>query len=192
MPINVTTCPECCMGDLIVHLVTQTGTRNHEDFEVTVNGVQCDSCGYQTILNSQSDEFTRAVSDAYRCKHGLLSGDEIRELRTRLGMNQVEFADYLGVGSASVKRWESGQIQDKAMDNLIRLKAQPEQALHNYQALEARLPAHCSNTLVVFVDEDVELSTCSELRFGTSKLDWNIGKFDTDETDQLLKEPVAA
>lgn len=192
MPTRVTTCPECCTGDLIVHPVTQTGTRNYEDFQVTVTGVQCDRCGYQAILNSQSSDFTRAVSDAYRREHGLLVGDEIRDLRTRLGMNQVEFADYLGVGSASVKRWESGQIQDKAMDNLIRLKAQPEQARHNYQALEARLPAHCSNTVVVFVDEDVELSTCSELKFSASKPYWNVGNLDIDQTDQLLKEPVAA
>lgn len=192
MPTRVTTCPECTTGDLIVQPVTLTGTRNNEDFQVTVTGVQCDRCGYQTILNSQSGEFTRALSDAYRRAHGLLVGDEIRDLRTRLGMNQVEFAEYLGVGSASVKRWESGQIQDKAMDNLIRLKAQPEQALHNYQALEVRLPSHCSNTLVVFVDEDVELSTCSQLSFSASKVDWNIGNLDTDQTNQLMREPVAA
>jgi putative zinc finger/helix-turn-helix YgiT family protein len=193
MRARVTTCPECSTGDLIIHPVMLTGTRNNEDFEVTVTGVRCDNCGYQTILNSQSGEFTRAVSDAYRIAHGLLMGNEIRDLRTRLSMNQVEFADYLGVGSASVKRWESGQIQDKAMDNLIRLKAQPEQAFNNYQALEARLPAaYCGNTVMVFVGEDVDLSTCSELRFCASKPEWYIGNLDTDQTDQLLKEPIAA
>lgn len=192
MPANVTTCPECCTGELTVHPVTLIGTRNHEDFQVTSTGVQCDHCGYQTILNSQSNEFTRAVSDAYRRRHGLLAGDEIRELRTRLGMSQVGFADYLGVGSASVKRWESGQIQDKAMDSLIRLRAELEQARRNFQALEARLPASCGNTVVVFVDDDVELSTCSELKFSASKPDWYVGNLDTDQTDELLREPVAA
>lgn len=156
-----------------------------------MDGVQCDHCGYQTILNSQSGEFTRAVSDAYRIAHGLLTGSEMWELRTRLGLNQVEFADYLGVGRASVKRWEGGQIQDKAMDNLIRLKAQPEQALQNYQNLEARLPAHCGTPLVVFVDEEVQISTCSELRFSRSRTDWHINEIDT---DRLLakREQIAA
>jgi len=192
IPGTVTICPECNAGSLIVHPITLTGIRNDEEFQVAITGVQCEKCGYQTILNSQSGEFTRAVSDAYRAKHDLLVGEEIRELRTRLGMNQVEFAEYLGVGSASVKRWESGQIQDKAMDNLIRLKAQPEQALRNYQVLESRLPARCGSTMVVFVDEDMELSTCSELKFNAPKMDWNMGTLGTNETNELQREPIAA
>lgn len=192
MPARVTTCPECCNGDLIVGPVTLTGTRNDEDFQVAVTGVKCDKCCHQSVLNSQSGEFTKAVSDAYRRKHELLLGDEIRDLRTRLGMNQVEFAEYLGVGSASLKRWESGQIQDRAMDNLIRLKAQPEQARHNYQALEARLPDHCGNMKVVFDDDDLELSTCAVMTYSEPKFQWDIESFDSNEDEESQKEAIAA
>lgn len=192
MAAQVTICPECCTGSLSVRLVTLPGSRNGEDFEVTVDGIHCDNCGYKTVLNSQSGVFTRAVSDAYRIAHGLLTGHEMLELRTRLGLSQVEFAEYLGVGSASVKRWESGQIQDKAMDNLIRLKAQPEQARHNYQALEARLPDHCGNMIVVFGDDDLELSTCAVMTYSEPKLQWDIGSFDSNEDEKSQKEAIAA
>jgi len=37
-------------------------------------------------------------------------------------MNQEEFAQYLSVGLASVKRWELGKPQDKSNDELIRIK----------------------------------------------------------------------
>ncbi|PIR15264.1 MAG: hypothetical protein COV48_15340, partial [Elusimicrobia bacterium CG11_big_fil_rev_8_21_14_0_20_64_6] len=36
--------------------------------------------------------------------------------------SQEEFSHYLGVGIASVKRWELGKVQDPAYDELIRLK----------------------------------------------------------------------
>ena len=62
--------------------------------------------------------------------HGALSFDdkEIRARRMQLGMSQTQFGEYLGTGPASVKRWELGQVQDKAMDELIRLKTDPEAA----------------------------------------------------------------
>jgi hypothetical protein len=51
----------------------------------------------------------------------------------------VDFSDYLGVGNASVQRWEAGQVQDKAMDGLIRLKTDPEAARRNLRQLEQRV-----------------------------------------------------
>jgi hypothetical protein len=44
-------------------------------------------------------------------------------------MSQQEFANFLGVGVASVKRWELGKIQDKLHDDLIRQKTAPKDDL---------------------------------------------------------------
>jgi hypothetical protein len=55
-------------------------------------------------------------------------------------MTQQQFSDYLGTGVASVKRWEAGQIQDKAMDELIRLKTDPGAARRNLRSLEKQVP----------------------------------------------------
>jgi hypothetical protein len=57
-------------------------------------------------------------------------------------MSQQRFSEYLGAGVASVKRWELGQIQDRAMDELIRLKTDVEAARENLRSLEEQVQEH--------------------------------------------------
>jgi putative zinc finger/helix-turn-helix YgiT family protein len=133
-------CFECGKGSLIPKLVDITGYRHGEEFTVIVNGLQCPACGLKTIDNEYSGEFTKLVSDAYREKHGLLTGAQIREARTRMGMSQEKFAQYLRVGPASVNRWENGKIQDEAMNELIVLKTDLLTAINNYQFVKQSAP----------------------------------------------------
>jgi putative zinc finger/helix-turn-helix YgiT family protein len=182
----VTICPECSEGNLVIQPVTLVGERYGEEFSVTVQGLHCENCDYQTIANSQSSDFTKAISDAYRRKHELLTGDEIKELRNRLEMNQLAFAEYLGVGSSSVKRWESGQIQEKAMDELIRLKADSARARSNYESLESRLSENCLYSTVIFSGEDADLSTCAYQRYYMSgHVDMRLDLSELDPEDAL-------
>jgi putative zinc finger/helix-turn-helix YgiT family protein len=134
------TCFECGQNRLSPAPVRIKGTRHGESFIIELQGLKCGSCGFSTIDSDQSAEFTRLVSDAYRSAHGLLTSVEIRSKRVQLKLNQQEFSTYLGAGSASVKRWESGQIQDRAMDELIRLKTDPAAARRNLRSLERRIP----------------------------------------------------
>jgi DNA-binding transcriptional regulator YiaG len=39
-----------------------------------------------------------------------MTGDEVRRLRKRLGLTQVELADMVGVSSNSLARWERGEL----------------------------------------------------------------------------------
>ena len=82
-------------------------------------------------------EYGRLLADKYRSAHGLLTSEELKERRERLSMSQAKFAEYLGVGIASVKRWEMGKVQESAMDALIRLKTEPEAARLNLKTVEA-------------------------------------------------------
>jgi transcriptional regulator with XRE-family HTH domain len=70
-------------------------------------------------------EFGRLLSDKYRSAHGLLTSEEIRARRRQLGLSQQQFAQHLGVGVASVKRWEMGKIQEARSDVDIRSKTDP-------------------------------------------------------------------
>ena len=99
----------------------------------------CDGCGAWEIPIEEADSFGSALDRAYRGKLGLLSQAEIRAARERLGMSQREFARYIGVGEASVKRWELGALQDKSSDEAIRLKTDPEYARRNLEQLCERL-----------------------------------------------------
>src|SRR5712692_4900978 len=98
-----------------------------------IRALVCPNCGYKTVKGSTMPEYMRLAADVYRANHGLLTSDEIRARRKALGMNQVEFAAHLGsVGVASVKRWELGQVQDRAMDKLIRVTTDANEAKTNY------------------------------------------------------------
>ena len=54
-------------------------------------------------------------------------------------MSQRDFAKYLGVGEASVKRWEAGHIQDESSDRLIRMKTDLHAAKENVRRIGAFL-----------------------------------------------------
>ena len=186
----VTSCCEC-NGTMAPRIVAVTGHRNGEEFPVSVPGWACDTCGHQTIDNQQSGEFTKAVSDAYRRAHGLLTGPEIRERREEwLRMSQQAFAEHLGVGSASVKRWEAGQVQDRAMDELIRLKTDPEAARNNLRALEFQVPEEHVLSSIRIGDQDLDLSFLLEQHF-TNQPRMKMGRL---RLDSALddEEPLAA
>ena len=79
------------------------------------------------------------MADWYRQKEALLTSVEIRHARERLKLSQQAFADYLGVGVASVKRWEWGNVQDRSMDRLLRLMTSLEEAESHANQLRERL-----------------------------------------------------
>jgi putative zinc finger/helix-turn-helix YgiT family protein len=84
----------------------------------------CLNCAWHTVGNDQIDELRRRTADTYRKKHNLLTSAQIRAMRDALGMNQSQFAAFLRVGVASVKRWETWLVQEASSDELIRVKCQ--------------------------------------------------------------------
>lgn len=80
----------------------------------------CPGCQMEVGTTEQTAEMQRKISDAYRKASGLLTGEKIREERKRLGLSQKALADKMTVGIASIKRWEGGLIQSKAMDKALR------------------------------------------------------------------------
>ncbi|MCH5342426.1 MAG: DUF4065 domain-containing protein [Acetatifactor sp.] len=82
----------------------------------------------------QSDEeFTPAdimdvnllkARDAYRRKKNFLTSGDIKAIRTKYDLTQKEYARLLGVGDATIQRYETKAIQDNIYDNLMRLTNQ--------------------------------------------------------------------
>ena len=110
-----------------------------ERVSVTLNAPQCMNCGRVVILGKNVRAYHRAVSDAYRRKAGLLTIDEIDRLRRDLSMTWPEFASYVFVGIATLKRWRRGEIQTQALDRLVRLRADPRFLEMAANELHARL-----------------------------------------------------
>lgn len=112
-------CPEC--GSSLQEQVADiTSTRKGESFVVSVDALVCPKCDFKTVPRDKASQFAKRTADAYRKKHDLLTTMNLMDMRATLCMTQKQFYDLVGVGEASGKRWELGEIQSKAMDKLIR------------------------------------------------------------------------
>lgn len=125
---------ECfkCEKTMNAKVAVVPGQYHGEEFRVETEAMVCDACGFTTVDRPQLGEFYLKVADAYREKHNLLPSQEIRNIRKRLGHSQKEFAHFICVGEASVKRWETGKVQDPAKDRLIKLQTDAQSAEENY------------------------------------------------------------
>jgi len=125
-------CPECGEGGLTSRLAVLTGSRKGESFPIRMKALCCDTCDFKTVAREDAAQFALRTSNAFRQAHGLLTSMDIKDLRCRLKMSQVQFARFLHVGVASVKRWELGEIQDAAMNRLILLAVEEELRKRQY------------------------------------------------------------
>jgi putative zinc finger/helix-turn-helix YgiT family protein len=116
-------CGKCGRNSMRLATVCYTTTIEHDGraYRVTVPALtvpQCENCHALSF----DDEADQQISAAFRREARLLAPEEIRQGREKLGMTQKEFANLLGVGEATVSRWETGaQIQQRAMDRFVRV-----------------------------------------------------------------------
>ena len=120
------------------------GVIKDEEYSVVTPALICDRCGYVAMEGADVPEHLRRLADAYRRAHHLLTSDEIRTHRKTLKMSQKAFAAYLGVGEASIKRWELGAIQDEVFDHYLRLKTDPAEASKNARTVALLMQPHPS------------------------------------------------
>lgn len=87
---------------------------------VSMEHFRCDRCGVEADDLTLAGRNQQAIAEAYRQAVGLLTSEEIVRGRKDHGWSQEELAKSIGVGVASVKRWEKGQIQTHVMDRAMR------------------------------------------------------------------------
>jgi putative zinc finger/helix-turn-helix YgiT family protein len=116
-------CPAC---DAVDHPFAPVRRKVEQEFrgetlEVEAPAMRCQHCGFEIAVPGSLDALRLATADAYRQRHGLLTSEQIVSRRSAMGMTQRVFADHVGVGVASLQRWENGLVvQDKGSDLLIR------------------------------------------------------------------------
>ncbi len=111
-----------------------------EEVEVIAPAMICSHCSTPLMDDEQMSHLRKMAADVYRKKHGLLTSEEIIHFRSMFGMSQTAFANYLKVGEASIKRWETYFIQDIGQDEHIRLKC--DEAYAELSALNVEWKSH--------------------------------------------------
>lgn len=113
-------CPQCDSTDVKQRQEHETFRYGSADeaveLEATVTVLRCQNCGLEYTDDSAEDSRHEAV-----CRHlGVLTPREMRALRSKLGLSRMDFSQLTGIGSASLARWENGNlIQNAAADNLL-------------------------------------------------------------------------
>jgi len=113
------TCPSC-QGQVKQIEVEKRTQFKGVDVIYTARLHQCAECGLELADIEEAAAMQEQLAVAYRQAVGLLGSEDIRHLRQKKGLSQQALADALDVGIASIKRWETGVIQSKSMDTLLR------------------------------------------------------------------------
>jgi DNA-binding transcriptional regulator YiaG len=85
-----------------------------QDFDV----LKCQNCGAMVFNETANQRLSAALREAVV----LLSPEQIRAGRTRIGLSQKAFANAIRIAESTLCRWETGaQIQQRCMDLFLRL-----------------------------------------------------------------------
>ncbi|MEA3423846.1 MAG: helix-turn-helix domain-containing protein, partial [Bacillota bacterium] len=80
----------------------------------------CTNTRELTTYEESVDSNDISFKNAYRDKMGLLSIDEIIEIRKQYGVSQKDFSKILGWGPSTITRYEGHQVQDNIHDDVLR------------------------------------------------------------------------
>jgi putative zinc finger/helix-turn-helix YgiT family protein len=136
---EVRDCPECGVHAVRLEHKAHSfkfGTDEPVELTATLPIWTCEACGY-----GYTDGLGEEIEHAAICRHlGLLTPDEIRGLRNKLGLSRPEFARLTRFGEKSIKRWETGAlIQSASADRFLRLINDPF-VFERLQRLDAQSP----------------------------------------------------
>jgi len=138
---------------------TETFQVRGEAIAVDVEYVRCKECG-DVVLNPSlnSDPFELAYL-AYRHKHALLQPHEISNWRKAHHLTQAEFSGLLGIGVATLNRYENGALQNESHETLLRLAMDSTNLLQLMEKSEGVLSDTKKKKLLASLRESDELAS---------------------------------
>lgn len=96
-----------------------------EPITIKAEYVRCKNCGDAVLdTSAKSDPFEFAYRE-YRRRHGLLQPEDVRDWRRSHHLTQDELAKLLGLGIATINRYENGALQTEAHDKMLRQAMEP-------------------------------------------------------------------
>jgi len=90
----------------------------NEVYFLCSNAIGSDYCEF--VPGSLLNENLLNARNEYRKNHGLLTSDEIKNIRLAYDLTQAELSLILGMGEVTISRFETKAIQTKVLDEAIR------------------------------------------------------------------------
>jgi len=113
-------CPFCAQGVFKSCQVDYKATTPDEP-EIIVKGVwveKCSSCGEMVFPPDSSDYIAQVIAEETE----QLTPAQLKEIRERLGVDQTQMSEILGLGDRTYHRWEKGtQYPSRSMCYYIRI-----------------------------------------------------------------------
>lgn len=108
----------------------------NEPIVVETQYYKCRQCGDEVLDPASGiDPFTMAYDECRR-RHGLLKPSEIAGWRKTYNLTQGDLARLIGIGTATLSRYENGSLQDESHDKLLRFVMEPANLLKLVEASE--------------------------------------------------------
>lgn len=162
-----------------------------EVINVEVEFYQCQECG-EEFENSKTviDPYAIAYRE-YRARKDMLQPEDIRQLRVERGLTQKEFSDLLGIGIATLNRYENGALQSEAHDRVIKLAMEPRNFLSLISNSQGVLSDSKKQKILSHLVEETEASWLELTKdvFGNYNADLYSGykKFDLTKFFEAIK-----
>lgn len=120
--MKTTQCPICNIGQLQLLQATESVQYKGQSLSVDLEYASCTACNEEMVLTEQIKRNDCRIRDAWRKFDGLLTSNEIIELRNKLKITQQQAAKMFGGGVNAFSKYERSEIiQSEAMDKLMRL-----------------------------------------------------------------------
>ena len=102
--------------------------------------------------------------DAYRIKKDLLTSKEIKDIRKKYDLTQSELAYLLNLGEVTITRYETKQIQDASVDNMLKemndnniialkLLEKNKNKFKRYEEIENKIKEIIDKNVISFLNE---------------------------------------
>lgn len=113
---------ECldCNVKLILEKVKKSVSFKDRKLEIEYNVEVCPNCKIEYASVDQASDIQFALAEAYKKQSNKMTAAEMKSQRAEKHLSQTGLAELLNVGVASIKRWESGLVQSRSMDNLLK------------------------------------------------------------------------
>jgi HTH-type transcriptional regulator/antitoxin MqsA len=116
-------CAQCGKPGLTFRRRPEIFTYKGATLKIDSYGVfACPTCGEEYLDHVLIQETEPQIRNWQRQVDGLLTTEEIKAIRKKIGVSQAEFSRILGGGPKSFAKYETGVVnQSAAMDQLLRL-----------------------------------------------------------------------